>query len=224
LSTSFARPPGGLEVRFLRLEYWYDRLSEPQRVLVGLAGILFLAAAWMYVLGVGSSILVSRTSVETDAGQAEVAEVRPTVSLLVPTAEPGQPTPVAPTAAPTPSVEAGGNLIAAPDVPEVTIIPPPPRQVIPVQPLKPRVVATTPTPGRTVVPTPTQRSGPATAPSPGPVRTSPPTNATPARPASTPARTAAPTAAAPAATKPAASTPVPTSPRQGAAPTPTRTR
>ena len=61
------RPPSPLAVRLLRLEYWFDRLSEPQRLLVGLAALGFFATCWLYVLGLGSIVLVSRTEEVAEA-------------------------------------------------------------------------------------------------------------------------------------------------------------
>src|SRR5205823_3341170 len=55
-----SRRPGGLAVRLLRLQYWYDRLSEPQRLLAGLGAIVLLGTSWLYVLGLGSWVLVNR--------------------------------------------------------------------------------------------------------------------------------------------------------------------
>ena len=131
--------PGRLTIQLLRLQYWYDRLSEPRRLLVGLGTILFLAACLLYVLGFTSSILVSRM----ELGPAPAETPAPIAVEAPATPAPGEPTSVPATPTATPADDGGGNLIRPPEVPDVAIIPVPPRLYEPQpQPIKPRVVAT----------------------------------------------------------------------------------
>jgi hypothetical protein len=225
-----SRRPGPLTVRLLRLQYWYDRLSDPRRLLVGLALIAFLGSCLLYVLGLTSYVMVSRMDPfdEPGIGDVEPAEGQAAPPAPAPQSIPTQPSgqPSAPTAAPTatPAVEAGGPLIAPPEVPEVPVIWSPPRFIEPApQPIKPRVVATSQTPIRTAAPTPppngTRSPGSSTVGTPGPTppRTpglpnGVPTNGVPgngrapgpATPTPRPGQLAGATATPPAPSKPAA--------------------
>lgn len=224
------RLPPGLALRLLRLEYWYDGLTEPQRLLAGVAAIIILGSTWLYLLGLSSWVLVNRAQ-ELPLGpgsapsqslvqvQQGTAEERSDVFSSV---ESGS------TSAPASATVAESNLIQPPDVPEVPIVAAPPRAAAPVvQPLKPRVMATTaPAPVRqqpvaTVAPTPT-RSAVAAPQTVAPARTSVPANGsgtagsgvtaastpTPARtpgagPAAAPTRAGATSTPGPTATRPA---------------------
>ena len=53
-------PPGVLG----RADRWFNRLSEIQRIGVGLMVMLFLAASAFYCLGLGSTVLVNRAEAE----------------------------------------------------------------------------------------------------------------------------------------------------------------
>ena len=209
--------PGRLALRLLQLQYWYDRLSEPQRLLVGVAVIVFLVTTWLYVLGLGSWVLVNRMDElglepATSSDQIVVTQL-PEVVVS------DQPAPAMPTAA----VEVSDGLIQPPDVPEVPIIPAPPRAVVPAVPVKPRVMATV-----VSTPAPVVTAGPTSAATRTTLQATP--VATPARPgtplngagattngAATPVRTQAPAATA----TPARVGPTATLPR-APAPTPTR--
>jgi hypothetical protein len=204
--------PGRLTIQLLRAQYWFDRLSEPRRLLVGLLAIVFLGACLLYVLGFTSSILVSRMGTspapEPAPGPASAETAAPAVVVEAGgTPEPARPTaaPVTPTA--TPPVDQGGSLIQPPEVPEVAIIPAPPRIYEP-QPLKPRVVATPVATARAAAPTvatpqPTRAGGnggqltpaplpPRTVvPTNGPIRTPTPVRAQQGPPLSTPTAPAA---------------------------------
>ena len=223
--------PGRLTIQLLRLQYWYDRLSDPRRLLVGLGAILFLAASLLYVLGLTTTVLVSRMELRPEAAPATDAAPAPVVEAQ-PTPAPNQPTPVPATPTATPAVDSSGDLIQPPDVPEVAIIPAPPRIYEP-QPqlLKPRVVATPAATARTVAPTAAtaQATRPATngaAVTPGPTlpRTVVPTNGTARTP--TPARAQQPAPqvtqqAGSTATRPPLNTPAgPTAAPKVATPTP----
>lgn len=206
-------------IQLLRLEYWYDRQSDRRRLLVGLCSILFLGATLLYVLGFTSTILISRMDVSSES--ASRPAVAPTLVAGGPPESGPPPTAVAVVPAvptPTPAAEPGGPLIPPPEVPEVAIIPAPPRAVDPL-PVKPRVVATAAAPARAAPPTvavpgtrpPAAVGTPGTA-LPTPIRTATSNNgvaprATPGPPPPTPARTLP---AVPTAPRPPLSTPVPT--------------
>lgn len=149
------RRPAPPLVQLLRIEYWYDRQSDVRRLLVGLGSILFLGTSLLYVLGFTSSILVSRVDFSAEP-PPQAAPVAPTaVAEAPPPSEPAPQSaiaPPAPTPTPAPVADPGGGLIQPPDVPEVAIIPAPPRVVDPL-PVKPRVVATAAAPVRTAAPT-----------------------------------------------------------------------
>src|SRR5262245_56031972 len=96
----------GYPPRIRRVFFWYDGLSEWQRVRYALYGVAFLVACAGYLLGLGSTVLLQRV----EAQDAQVAAER----LLTPTAEPTvEPTEVplllvpvvevSPTVAPTPT-------------------------------------------------------------------------------------------------------------------------
>ena len=187
-----SRRPGGLAVRLLRLQYWYDRLSEPQRLLAGLGAIVFLGTSWLYVLGLGSWVLVNRAEQFDPSRTGTVTQATPIVATA-------QSAPAA-TAVRTPAVDTNAGLIPPPDVPEVAIVPQPPRYVAPVVPIKPRVIETTPMPVVPAVPTPAPaRPGAVSTPLATPVRAAAPTagtagrtNGAPISSTPTPARTAPP--------------------------------
>src|SRR5215210_9518927 len=75
----------------VRLDHWYNRLTEVQRVGVALLTMLFLAAAALYCLGLGSTVLVNRAEADMARHEAEIAAAIPTPA---PTAIPIEPTPL----------------------------------------------------------------------------------------------------------------------------------
>jgi hypothetical protein len=188
----------------LRLQYWFDRLSEPRRLLVGLACIAFLGACVLYVLGISSTLLLIQ---DQQAPQAEElalsADLQPpeVAATLAPIAGPPM---LPPEPTPLPTVERNDRLIAPPDVPEVPVVAVP-RYVepAPVATLKPRAVAPPPeaaqaapeparAPARAVVVAPaTATSAPAPV---NPVPAAPKVKpaAPPAQPAAPPAQPAVP--------------------------------
>ena len=151
-----------------RIDNWYSALTDRQRVVSGLATMVFLGASSLYLLGIGSMILVSRLP----------PPAPPVVHVVQVTATPGPTTPVptAPSTAedatamplttaaveattPPAATEEGGLVattdgpppIAAPDVPTVHAVPRLPAPVADVPdvsepvdepPPKPRVVET----------------------------------------------------------------------------------
>src|SRR5207249_4393352 len=117
------------------------------------------------------------------------------------------PTQPRPTSTATPAIDENGNLIPPPDVPDVAIIPAPPRAVAPLVPLKPRVLATpfapvAPVATAAVLPGPTSRPGVAATSQPAPARTATPSGGSFVASTPTPVR-ALPGPTAPVPTKPA---------------------
>jgi hypothetical protein len=223
MSSISASPPNGLTLRLLRLQYWYDRLTEPQRLFAGLAAILVLASTWLYLLGLGSWVLVNRAE-ELGPSQVDQTLVEAPQALAPETA--AQP---APTVAPTPATETNANLIQPPEIEEVPIVPPAPRAIVPVEPLKPRVMATmAPTASRPApAAPPVQQPAPARQSAPAPQQAAPPARAngpgasTNSGAGSTTQAPARPAVAPTAAPKPPAAT---ATPARAAAPTPTPRR
>src|SRR3954469_23593883 len=75
-------PPATLD----RIDHWYNRLSELQRVGVALLSMLFLAASALYCLGLGSTVLVNRAEsimAAEDAKATPVATLLPTAVAVV---------------------------------------------------------------------------------------------------------------------------------------------
>jgi hypothetical protein len=164
--------PHGLE----RLDDWFNRLSELQRIGVALLFMLFLAASSLYCLGLGSTVLVNRAEATMAAQEAAAAAAAAAaVPTAVPTAnlaEPPPPTAIRITATPAP------RLTAAPSGPtQVGVLPTPiPAQLLPTVPIqapqrqaapvdvpRPRIVAPyePPTPTPPAVPTSSARPAPA---------------------------------------------------------------
>ena len=198
-----------------RLNRWFDRLTEAQRIASVVLGILLLASASMYFLGLGSTVLVNRTeATRASLGGADLAPA----SVLEST----------PVRASEDSAEGSGSITG----PVPTLVGPPPmgavegsqssiptqtRSLLPglpvPQPQRPRIVST-PDAGA-----PNARSTAIVT----PARSVPQPTAAPAAPTRVPARATAqplaPTAAAPA-SKP---TSVPTrAPTATAVPKPVR--
>lgn len=194
-----APPPERSGFRLLRLEWWYDRLSEPRRLMLGLATIVFFGSASLYLLGLASLVLVNRADLSsTPAATAVQLSGTPLVILAEEPQPPeleetAQPTP---TSTPTAAVQTDGELIQAPEVPELPIYWSPPAiykpRVVtetndpPVAPATPVVVVATPVP---------PRAGAAS----GAIGT----------PAAAPIRTATPAARAPLNSTPGVRTPIP---------------
>jgi hypothetical protein len=211
-----------------RVLFWYDRLTEWQRVQYAVLAMLFLLACGGYLLGLGSTIVLRRVEMEEAALAAlplptvePAATVPPTVALVVVsptstrTAVPSPSATAVPTAPPT---------LAPFNVPVIAEAPAVPRQLpaAPViAPAAPVPVAPPPTPTaakprnlETSKPEPPAAS--VATPTPGLVRTVAPV-------VPTAVRQATPT------TRGAAGTPLPTfvatppPPRPTTAPTPTKT-
>src|SRR5436190_14985576 len=85
-----------------RLDHWYNRLSELQRIGVALLSMLFLAASALYCLGLGSTVLVNRAEASIAAQEAEAAAAVPTVVPTANVVEPPVPTAIRITATPAP--------------------------------------------------------------------------------------------------------------------------
>ncbi|HYU21043.1 MAG TPA: hypothetical protein VEQ11_20330 [Chloroflexota bacterium] len=179
-----------------RLDAWFDRLTEGQRIGVVLFAMLFLAAGSMYCLGLGSTVLVNRTeaalALPLPAETVAEATLEPTWTPL-PSATPTYPPP------PFLSLPRTGTLPTPVPPPPVTPLPQLPRPLAPAVevPQRPRIVATPEptTPPNRVAVTPT-RSGTA-APS-----GLPPQTPSATQPAGVPKPTTAAPAVAPTATLP----------------------
>lgn len=233
--------------RLLGLECWFDRLDERRRVLAGLGVLGFVGASCLYILGIGSSVVVSRMALPLVAEPAPVVVRVPARAPAAPVVvQPSLPTPAPAQAvgpAPTPAVIAGGELIEPPSVREVTLVPRPPQVVWQPEPLKPRVGATpqttpapvaSPRPGGLLGPAapvasprPAAPAGPGASPVPlAPAAPQPgpngpvvaPTATVPAKPANGPTPTSVPTA------RPQTTTVPPTATPRPAGPTPTPAR
>lgn len=192
-----------------RADRWFDRLSEVQRIGVALLGMLFLIASALYLLGLGSTVLVNRAEAEYAVREAEYAAALPTAEPTVTMPGPGATTVVEPTAPSIPT--ALPTTIAQPTpipiyptpipaqlLPTIPIQAPAQRAVAPVEAPRPRNVAQ-PEP-----PTPTP-----------PVRAAPP-SAKPANNGAAPGRTGAPVPAQAAPVIVRTPTPVPVLPRAAA--------
>ena len=112
-----------LQYRLLRVEYWFDRLGETQRLLVGLTGLAFLGASCLYLLALGSSVLVNRMESDTLLS-AEPPDATPQPSQPA-RSGPRSSSSSGPAAAATPAFDSGGDLINAPLVPELSVVAPP---------------------------------------------------------------------------------------------------
>jgi hypothetical protein len=140
VSSTIAPPPERSGFRLLRLEWWYDRLSEPRRLVLGLATIVLFGSASLYLLGLASLVLVNRADLASLPAGTEVQTSGTPLVILAESPQPpeleetAQPTS---TSTPTPAVQTDGELIQAPEVPELPIYWSPP--VI----YKPRVVTET---------------------------------------------------------------------------------
>ena len=156
-----------------RADRWFDRLNEVQRIGIVFLTLLLLAAAGLYCLGLGSTVLVNRAEAALAVEEARVAAEQ--ASLVVPTLVPiVEPTPTTqptalPTVAPTRPVARPTQVVTLPTpipaqlLPTVPLNPQlPQRAAAPAeQPARPRLVA----PVEPATPTPPARTAPQTAPS-----------------------------------------------------------
>ena len=218
-----------------RADRWFDRLNEIQRIGIVFLTLLLLAAAGLYCLGLGSTVLVNRAEAALAAEEAKAAAEQ--ASVVVPTLVPVvEPTPTTqttprPTIAPTRPVARPTQVVDLPTpipaqlLPTVPLNPQlPQRAAAPAeQPARPRLVA----PVEPATPTPPARTAPQTQAPPSGTRapvlgTPPPVNtavrvATPTtRPGSVfttpvPAATTRPAATSAPAAKPTVAAPKPTS-------------
>ena len=222
-------PLAGYPAAVRRLFFWFDQLSDAQRLKYALAAILFLLACGGYLLGLGSAIVLQRVEAESNALAAEplpTEELAPTPDVaagaqvepsLAPTAQPS-PTSLPPTPQPTatpfsapviadvpavPRQLPAAPVVVAPVAPRTTPTAAKPRNLETSKPEPPAVSIATPTRGVIVVRTPISAA-------PTAVR-----QATAARPLATRPPTPLPTLALHGAT----ATPVPSRPT----PTPART-
>lgn len=186
--------PGRFRIALLRWQYRFDRLSEPQRVLFGLAAMALVGATWLYVLGIGSALLLGQIEpLDELVEDAPTAPSTPTaVVVLLPTVAPATPVPIIPPTT-TPATEVAKQLIGPPEVPNVPIVAVP--RYVDAEPTKPRVVATPPVPAPTAAqplrsPLPTASNGTNSHPQPrsSPLPGAPPLQTAQTAPAVPPAR------------------------------------
>ena len=217
-----------------RALFWYDRLTDWQRIQYAGIASLFLLACGGYLLGLGSTILLQRVEAEEAAlAAAPLPTLEPTAVVLAdtPTAvatntRVPSPTAFPPTAAPSvtpfsapviaeppavPRQLPAAPVVVAPVAPRATATPDKPRNLETSKPEPPAASISTSTPGlartvRPVVPTA--------------VRQATPTATTSSRAAGT--STALPTLAMPATTAPTSRVPAQT-PKPTVAPTPAKT-
>jgi hypothetical protein len=231
-------PLAGYPAWARRLMMWSDALTDWQRIQYALAAIIFLVACAGYLLGLGSTMVVQRVALESEAlAAAPLPSAVPTATVEAPTAvaaaltstPTAEPSPtLVPTLPPTPTPFAAPQIAEPPAAPRSIPAQAPPAlaPAAPVRatptPDRPRNLETKPdatsTPGvqRTVVPTAAARQ---------------PTSATPAARATPASGTALPTLALPAtkaptpASQPTAATPIPptAAPRPPTTPTAVRT-
>lgn len=157
-----------------RADRWFNQLGEVQRIGIVLLVLLFLVAASLYCLGLGSTVILNRAEAALAIEEAEAAAQQPVV--VVPTAVPVVVEPtlaLPPTAAPTnPPARAVGKPTQVADFPTpipAQLLPTIPLQPLPQQraaapaeqPVRPRLVA----PPEPATPTPPVRGGATTAPS-----------------------------------------------------------
>ncbi|MGI9149311.1 MAG: hypothetical protein ACR2IK_22640, partial [Chloroflexota bacterium] len=122
----------GYPARLRQLIFWYDGLSDWQRVQYAGAACLFLLACGGYLLGLGSTMVLQRVQLE-DAAVA--AERLPTPSVPAPTSEAlmvAAPTGTVPAEAPTqatPTVSVGPTTLPAFNAPVIAEPPAAPRSL-----------------------------------------------------------------------------------------------
>jgi hypothetical protein len=167
--------------RLRRVLFWYDSLSDRQRVQYAVIAMLFLLACSGYLLGLGSTIVLARVEAEQAAALAAaplptleptepptlaplVATLAPT-STLAPSATPRPPTPIpsatpfnAPVIAEPPAAPRqlpAAPAVIAPVAPRATATVAKPRNLETSKPEAPAASLLTPTPGlvRTIRPT-----------------------------------------------------------------------
>lgn len=132
-------PLAGYAPAVRRLIFWYDGLTDRQRLqYIGIA-ILFLLACGGYLLGLGSTIMLQRVEAEEAFLAAQplpTEEPTPTEVVVAPTAAPTNtllpsPTPVPPTAAPTRTPFAAPEIAEPPAAPRVLPAEAPAAPVVP---------------------------------------------------------------------------------------------
>ncbi|GAC1315299.1 MAG: hypothetical protein NVSMB2_06550 [Chloroflexota bacterium] len=230
------RPPlAGYPSPVRRLLFWYNGLTDWQRVQYALATILFLLACGGYLLGLGSTVLLHRVEQQTAAmaAQAHATEAAvPTSDAApvlapspLPTSTAAPPATVAPTRRPSSTPFAAPQIAEPPAAPRVvpaapvvtapraTAVPDRPRNLETSKPEPPAASVATPTPASSLRSAPTVRLPTAVRQS--VATTAPATAPTPGVSASTPTRIQA---TVPPAPPPATLPPMPTLP-----PTPVRT-
>jgi hypothetical protein len=138
----------GYPPRVRQLIFWYDALTDWQRIQYAAAAILFLLACGGYLLGLGSAMVLQRMDVEAAAMAAQplptaeppTATTEPVVVVAPPTATPRpSATAVPPTARPS------ATPFNAPQIAEPRAVP----RTLPEAPVPAAPVRSTPTPDTT---------------------------------------------------------------------------
>lgn len=166
-----------------RILFWFDSLSDLQRVQYACVAILFLLACGGYLLGLGSTIVLAR--VESDQA-ALAAEALPTLETMptdvpvlppdAPTATPRpSPTPLAPTEVPSVRPFTAPVIAEPPAAPRVL----PAEQPVVIAPSAPRATPTS-KPRNVETSKPEAPAASVRTPTPGLLRSAPPATATPA--------------------------------------------
>jgi hypothetical protein len=230
-------------VQLRRLIFWYDTLTDWQRVQYALAAILFLVACAGYLLGLGSTMVVQRMEMESAALAAQPLPTEPAgtpTSEALPVVAPAVAVTLSSQATPTvvePTAQPSQTLFSAPQIAEPPAaprrLPAAPVPVAPVAPAAPvRAAPTADRPRNLETSKPEPPPSSVTTPTRGVVRTIQPSAPTAVRQSSTAATstvrpgTAGPTSRTPLPTLALPATPYPTTPPTApavrAAATPTR--
>ena len=232
-------PLAGYPAPLRRTIFWYDRLSDRQRVQYALVAILFLLACGGYLLGLGSTIVLRRVEIEEEAALAAeplpteaptasaTAVLTPSEALATVTGAPAlSPTAVAPTSMPpTPTPFSVPVIAEPPAVPRQLPAAPVVAPVAPAAPAVPRVTPTLAKQRNLETSKPEPPAASVATPTPGRARIVATVVATAVRqptPTPTPRAASAPTTTLPTLAVPAATAP-PARPSRAITPTPSKT-
>jgi hypothetical protein len=111
-----------------RLDAWFFRLTDKQRVGVVLGSALFLFSSALYCLGIGSVILLQRPY-DVNAAVVEISVADPTVreTLEIVSTPTALPTPTLPAGSPIPTPIAAIEIAEPPAIPRPSFSDPPAR-------------------------------------------------------------------------------------------------
>jgi hypothetical protein len=136
-------PLAGYPAQVRRLVFWYDALSDWQRLKYAVAAILFLLACGGYLLGLGSTMLLQRVEFESAVLAAEPPPMPTSTAEPIVVAAPAPPTA---TAIPSPTnVPPTQTPFSAPQITEPRAVPRNlPAAPVPVAPAAPARLTPTP--------------------------------------------------------------------------------